>query len=414
MSARLYHEWKDAVVLIIADGSNSIVKSSGDITSLPYSETLTGFFIEEHYIVTNLSVISSPTIRTSDGSYYFASSTPYTNVNIQDAQNVINFYDLHVRVHNVNGSDCSFVYKPHVVGIDAARNIAVLRIDTLLPENQGYPPISDSHPYLSWGKSQDLCVGQTLYIIKDQNLNAQPYMKELKVIIPFTFTSTRTREYFGIDEILNPSYSGSPIIDCKGRVVGLITYLTSDDVVFTQHIIEYVVIAIITGIHGPLGCHLTQTTSNNLGYPINVYIQPLIGFAYQISKDGNSLVIKTDEYPTDLVVQQLKNGNLCSISYCGKKYCLGISKKHYHPIQIIYNAIVGDVVELNGIVNDVPYNICLELKAPTNPNSATLNSQVLLFVAHTATGINIVDRFPDNAPLTVYVNENILTASNYI
>lgn len=414
MRETIYNKWKDAVVLIHATGSNNVITENGQYTGSNYSTTLTGFFIEHYYIVTNLSDISYGTII-ADGTTYFASSNNIDNVNLEDSKNLINFYNLQVRVRNVI-DHCSYSYKPTIIGIDASRNVAVLKIDPQRLENIKNPPITNRQPYLRWGKSRELIIGQDVYLLKNQNLNAQPYIKELEVMISPNFTPTRTREYFGINELLSTSYNGSPLIDSKGYIVGFISYTTQDDVVLAQYIIEYIVRILIEGIKSCFGYHLTETNSNNLEYSIAIYVQPLIGIAYQISTSGNHLIVNTEQYLNNLVNLQIFNGTLHSLTYKGTTYELGVPNKdsgcrktYIHPIQVTYTGIIGDSVELIGTLdgNVVKYN--LKLMAPV-----TKSGNYLLFVPHTPTGIGIGDRFPNNTALLTFLKNEIIPASYFI
>lgn len=371
-AAKIYHDYKDAVVLIVANGYNyqfSQSQSGLSITNrTKVQNNVTGFLIEENYIVAPLNAISGLTTLTIGGGN-FVSGIEY-NIGavaaLPEINHRINFYEIKVRVTNVNGSHCNVVYTARVVGIDAARNIAVLRIEDLDAANQGIIPLTCEHPHLYWGKSQDLCYGDDVFVLT-ANRNGALYVDDGNVTLPlYVDNELPLVEQVVIGDV-DFTTDGSPVIDEKGRVIGVVIadVFFNINVVATQHQIQYIVDALIAGLHGPLGCHLTQTTSN-LG-PINVFVQPELGFDYKVNFDGNSLFVDNerpdyDIFPTGLL-------HLCSLCYCNSNYCLGVAKKHVQPIQVLFKATVGDVVVyngVNGIETPVPFQVPVVLKAPTD------------------------------------------------
>lgn len=399
--AYLYHDVKDAHVTLKVEGFINFIQPTESVDdynvySFPVDRLSNGFLIQENYIVTALSNLGLPTLSGFTGPYAgvtaFGSTTNYAPVPPTtnplpfddglpvETNNCFNFFNLKVRVNGVNDSDCTYVYTPRVVGIDAVRNLAVLRIDDLDVQNQGIPPLTAAQDYLEWGNSQDLCVGQDVYILTlggntGIDSYAVPALFDASIGRPLGVGDDRPKieHIIVVPPFMLNNIIGAPVIDKKGRVVGI----SVDNSVYgyvSQHQAQYIIDALITGIHGPLGCHLTQTTSTNLGYPINVFVQPILGFRYD-SFNGNNLQIKPtltgddDEFgnferyaPSPAL---FTSGTLCNICYCKDSYCLGSAKKHILPIQITYKAVVGDQVLLCGVnAQGVPFETVATFQAP--------------------------------------------------
>lgn len=400
-AAKIYHDLKDAVVLVNITGQNysyltsQTDTSTGTITLQSSVDTdQTGFLIEENYIVTPFSNLGNVTNLTpapsNNQTYTFASATTYTEGTGQAApaqiNNTFNFYNIKVRVTNVNGSHCNVAYTARVVGFDAARNIAVLRIEDLDVANRGLTPLTCEHPHLSWGKSQDLCYGSELFALtasRERTLVVQ----EGDVVNPLYVDALN---YPQIEQVLIGEIEdfdaqlGTVVVNEHGKVVAIridnyLYWITANQangifdpntIFVTQHQAQYIVDAIIAGIHGPLGCHLTQV--NLFGYgPITIFIQPILGFSYKIAFDGNSIETvdtTSDEFIASPITIPA-NTNLCSFVFCDTNYCLGIAKKHVHPIQLTYKAVIGDVALLNGVTitdgTPAPFQLVATFQAPT-------------------------------------------------
>lgn len=417
-TATIFHKYRDAVVTI----NNATIYfnryTEGTIVSTPFGRNGSlsqGYLIKENYIVAALSDISFATVYLPDGTIYYTSNTDETAVGApipENAKNRINFFDFTVTVWNVNGSDCNVRYKPRVVGIDSLLNIAVLRIDDLDAANQGIIPLTCEHPYFEWGNSQDLCYGTEVYLFS-KLLTGFTNVSKFEVSAPLQIVGSL--EFFNVDISRSTpgSLTGSVVIDSHGKIVGA-RYFLDDSIttagsypglINTQHQLQSSVDTIISGLHGPLGCHLTQTSLTNLGYPINVYVHAWIGYRYVLGQDYNSLRQNTGYLRSqDFINVQDIPGNICSLIYCDSNYCLGTSKRHYLPIQITYKAVPGDVALLNGINNEIPYQRPVIFQAPKD--------QIVLFVPLSPGYATLWDGLV-GADYITYVT-NIVLVSNYV
>lgn len=376
-----YHKYSSAIVNVIISGYLWIrITGSGGAPSglytIPFKNVINGFFIREHYIVTALtglgfaSLNNIPFFTTNPLNPQRAyvvmsdrdidSTDPITDLNNQ-LSNAINFCKIRIRVDRVNGTDCSYTYKPRIVGIDAARNIAVLRIDDLDPENRGYPPVSCEHPYLKWGNSQKLCIGDLLYLIRVIPNTTTKYMDRTRVNIPFFIDPNFPKVEAVLTLLTGFGGLGTPLMNRKGHIMAVYT-IPYSVLSVSAHMAEYIVDALITGIHGPLGCHMTTTNLTNVGYNINIFIQPILGFQYNVL-EGNSLEVQTPVEPPGFpfnLTPTLTYGNVCTIEWCCKNYCMGNSRKHYQPIQIARKAVLNDILPTcvaGGVTVDLPYTI---------------------------------------------------------
>lgn len=220
-------------------GSFTPVPSGGEGTpplSFLYRVCGSGFFTDCRYILTAASNViipfTSPTSLPSDITFdsttvdatnfvYMREPLPDFNAQIVRANRV------YVRVYNVNGTNCSYLYEAVVVGVDGAANVAVLRIDENLIFNKDKPCLEKA-VFLKWGKSCLYPTGSAVYNIANSNQSTLKF--SAGVLRDNRDVDVRFKYYESVDTDI-PFFSGqvgSPIIDANGNVIGVGTGRTSD------------------------------------------------------------------------------------------------------------------------------------------------------------------------------------------
>jgi S1-C subfamily serine protease len=112
-------------------------------------------------------------------------------------------------------------YEADPVGTDPATDIAVLKIDA--PADTLYP--------VSFGDSSRLLVGQRAYAIGnpfglDRTLSTG-IISSLNRSLPARGTSRSIKQIIQVDMAINPGNSGGPLLDSRGRMIGMNTAIAT-------------------------------------------------------------------------------------------------------------------------------------------------------------------------------------------
>ena len=225
---------------LVSGTSPSFTPLTIDDSSTPlsflYRVCGSGFFTDCRYIVTAASNVivpfASPTSFPS-GTISDGVTTPSPNYVYMreplpafDAQ-VVRANRVYVRVYNVNGTNCSYLYEAIVVGVDGAANVAVLRIDENLIFNKDKPCLEKA-VFLKWGKSCAYPTGSSVYNIANSNQSVRKFsagnLRDNRDV------DVRFKYYESVDTDIAffSGQVGSPIIDANGNVIGIGTGRTSD------------------------------------------------------------------------------------------------------------------------------------------------------------------------------------------
>lgn len=134
---------------------------------------------------------------------------------------------VYVRVYNVNGCGCSYLYEAIVVGVDPAANVAVLRIDETLIFNKDKPRLKLA-PFIKWGKSCKYPVGSPAYTIGNANQSVRKF--SAGVISDNRDVDVRFKYYESVDTDIPflEGLIGAPILDANGNAVGIVTLRRSN------------------------------------------------------------------------------------------------------------------------------------------------------------------------------------------
>jgi S1-C subfamily serine protease len=98
-------------------------------------------------------------------------------------------------------------FKAKIIGVDAAADIAVLKID------------GRSLPYFSYGNSEELKIGQWVLAVG--------YPLSLETTVTAGIVSAKRGSLIQTDAAVNLGNSGGPLIDREGRLVGIVAALTT-------------------------------------------------------------------------------------------------------------------------------------------------------------------------------------------
>jgi S1-C subfamily serine protease len=247
-----YLKQKDAIVSITASIRIDVTIGSEKPISGDYSQTFTGFFIRDHYIVTvGHGVIFKPINITIDDTAITVDRSP-----VATGGSFTRFQRFLVNVYNVNDSGKDYTYMARLVGVDGAGDIAVLKIHQDDKWNRDHPHIDSRQPYLKWGDSRQYAPGNALSIIGNS------LGKDALSIVTGTVRNNRFVDHTGTvvyesittDAHINPGNSGSPMIDIFGKIIGMASYTETVDGFNaengggpSQNFMEHVVKAIIHG-----------------------------------------------------------------------------------------------------------------------------------------------------------------------
>lgn len=142
---------------------------------------------------------------------------------------------IFVRVYNVNGCGKSFVYEASLVGVDGAGDVAVLKIDFTLPWNKDkcLPELKKVR-FLEWGKSRCYEIGKPVYSIgnafcSDPQSFACGCVRDNRYANPLQAAF----EAITTDLAIGKGFSGSPLLDEYGKVIGIATFQLDGDNGFT-------------------------------------------------------------------------------------------------------------------------------------------------------------------------------------
>lgn len=112
-------------------------------------------------------------------------------------------------------------YEARLVGVDAATDVAVLKINA--------PP--DSLTPITFGNSNSLLVGQRVFAIGNpfglERTLTTGIISSLNRSLPARKTGRSIRSIIQIDAAINPGNSGGPLLDCRGRMIGMNTAIAS-------------------------------------------------------------------------------------------------------------------------------------------------------------------------------------------
>lgn len=294
--------YKDAVVKV--DGQFALVGASGPTGGLSGGVPLSpngrvdvilsgnGFLIKGPYIVAPAHlVLLPPSLNAATELYPF---TPYQGVSGASGP-FGNYRDIMVRasrilvtIYNVNGSGQTYVYEASLVGVDGAGDIALLRIDVnedLNNFNSCNPCIKDCHPKLKFGKSRASRCGQQVFVLGTTIVNGLTSGLGIRSISEGVISNYRGLEPRGLVlaetiTITAPVFeqtTGLPILNNRGRVIGMQTYNAlnlsfSPDTIpagygiiggITEEFMLPVICNLLNGAYGSKhGCHVEYILDN--------------------------------------------------------------------------------------------------------------------------------------------------------
>ncbi|NLE37877.1 MAG: PDZ domain-containing protein, partial [Pirellulaceae bacterium] len=112
-------------------------------------------------------------------------------------------------------------YEAKVVGLDAATDIALLKIDA---------PVESLYP-VTPGSSTGLRVGQRVYAIGNpfgfERTLTTGIISSLNRQLPGRRSARKIKSLIQIDAAINPGNSGGPLLDSRGRMIGMNTAIAS-------------------------------------------------------------------------------------------------------------------------------------------------------------------------------------------
>lgn len=237
-SASVYAKGADAVVdveAITVAVTGEFNTETGETTidddtdSFVYRIAGSGFFTDCRYIVTAASLVTFPpiqVIRPSDSGPGIFDINIRNPVPAADAK-VVRANRIYVRVYNVNGCGCSYLYEAVLVGVDGAANVAVLRIDETLIFNKDKPCLEKA-VFLKWGKSCKYPIGSAVYNIANSEQSVRHF--DAGVVRHNRNPDVRFKYYESLDTNISflSGQIGSPLLDANGNVVGVGTGRSSD------------------------------------------------------------------------------------------------------------------------------------------------------------------------------------------
>lgn len=112
-------------------------------------------------------------------------------------------------------------YEARLVGVDPATDVAVLKIDAP----------ADALSPIAFGNSNNLLVGQRVFAIGNpfglERTLTTGIISSLNRSLPARKTGRTIRSIIQIDAAINPGNSGGPLLDCRGRMIGMNTAIAS-------------------------------------------------------------------------------------------------------------------------------------------------------------------------------------------
>lgn len=138
-----------------------------------------------------------------------------------------------VTFYNLNGSKDSVVYEANLILVDGAGDLALLRVYEHDIGNEFNRCIEKDHPFIQLGRSDEMCVGDTVFLLGNAGSCPQvPYEAEgQRSIIKGNLAENKFLEAQGwvLPETIvvsAPVYSpavGMPILNKQGRMIGMQT-----------------------------------------------------------------------------------------------------------------------------------------------------------------------------------------------
>ncbi|MGA3335123.1 MAG: Do family serine endopeptidase [Terracidiphilus sp.] len=161
------------------------------------------------------------------------------------------------------------VFNAKVVGVDKLDDIAVIKID------------AKNLPSVPWGDSTNLHPGQTVLAFGSpfgyfQFSVTRGIISALNRHNPYTDDPRKPGDFIQTDAAINPGNSGGPLVDARGEVIGINTFIISNSGSFAgagfaipSEIAKSSVDQIIksgTVHHGYLGITMNDVTPDNAGF----------------------------------------------------------------------------------------------------------------------------------------------------
>lgn len=216
-SAQVFAKAIDAVVDV--EGI-SVLQSFSEFSQV-YRVSGSGFFTDGRFIVTAAVNVILPPLND------FLTADIIRDPPAIPTAVAVRANRIYVRVFKANGGNCSYLYEAILVGVDAAANIAVLRIDQNLAFNKDRPCLEKA-VFLKWGKSLKYPTGSHVYNIGNAEQSTPKfsggYVRDNKNV------DVRFKYYESLDTDL-PFFDGligSPLLDSNGNVIGVVTGRTSN------------------------------------------------------------------------------------------------------------------------------------------------------------------------------------------
>ncbi len=177
------------------------------------------------YETVNRSVVHINTRAVTTDRYFFIkvpSEGEGSGTVLDDQGHILTNYHVvenarEIRVTLFDGSS----YEAHLVGRDAVTDVAVLRIDA---------PSESLHPVV-FGDSTTLRVGQRVYAIGNpfglERTLSTGIVSSLNRSLPSRQRNRTIKSIIQIDAAINPGNSGGPLLDTRGRMIGINTAIAS-------------------------------------------------------------------------------------------------------------------------------------------------------------------------------------------
>ena len=298
---KLFKEKKKAIVKINVIYSNSTTENStteNSTTKNSTTENGTGWFYKRNnniYIITNSHVI-------------FDDSKPINKIDYK-----IN-YSIYANIDNFNNTGLSKIVPIKVVGVDASSDIAVCKIDdkyTLKKDTIKTLTFSNSRKETDGAEcwTMGYAFGDNYKSVTVGNIRDGKFMDSVGEFIGELITCN-----------LNTvsGMSGSPIMNNKGKVIGLVSaaYNTNDASGFTAGIASKMMEPIVNNIIDHKRCDLS------LKYGYCVYSKPFLDIKFK-SVTSDYLIEKFNDYLDDVYVSgiyvtEIGDNSVLNNTCCGE------------------------------------------------------------------------------------------------